>query len=94
MENALFITTSVHDGLSWLGRPICLIIGALIVVSIVLAVRRRKKRKADDTRIAADLGRTDSTMSLIAVGLLLAVFVLRVWRRPSPVPADVGPHRR
>lgn len=90
MENALFITTSVHDGLSWLGRPICLIIGALIVVSIVLAVRRRKKRKADDTRIAADLGRTDSTMSLIAVGLLLAVSFYGL----APTfswPADVGP---
>ena len=89
MENALFITNSAHEGLSWLGRPICLIIGALIVLSIVFAVRRQKKRKPDDTRIVADLGRTDPTMSLVAMGLLLAVAVYGL----APTfawPADVG----
>ena len=46
MENALFITTSVHDGLEWLARPICLVIGALIVGSIVFAARRRRSMRA------------------------------------------------
>ena len=73
MENALFITNSVHDGLGWLTRPICLIIGALIVLSILFAMRRRRARKDSDIRIAADLGRTDPTMALVATGLLLAV---------------------
>ena len=73
MENALFITNSAHDGLRWLGRPICLIIGALIVLSILFAMRRRRARRQGDIRIVADLGRTDPTMALVATGLLLAV---------------------
>ena len=89
MENALFITNSAHDGLAWLARPICLIIGALIVLSIVFAARRRNTRRQTGTRIVADLGRTDPAMSLVAVGLLLAVSVYGL----APTfawPADVG----
>ena len=89
MENALFITTSAHDGLSWLGRPICLIIGALILLSIVFAIRRQKRRKPDDTRIVADLGRADPTMSMVAVGFLLAVAVYGLLPTFS-WPVDVG----
>ena len=75
MENALFITSSAHDGLDWLTRPICMLIGVLIVLSIVFGARRRASRKAGAPQIVADLGRTDPTMSLVAVGLLLAVSV-------------------
>ena len=71
MENALFITTNAYDGLSWLGRPICLAIGVLVVVSIV-AGARRKVRHAEGRRILIEFGRADPTMSLIAVGMLLA----------------------
>ena len=89
MENALFITNSAHDGLSWLARPICLVIGVLIVLSIVFAIRRRRKRRETGTRIVADLGRTDPVVSMVAVGMLLAACVYGLvptfaW------PADVG----
>ncbi len=89
MENALFITSSAHDGLSWLGRPICLVIGVLIVLSIVFAVRRSRTRREAGTSIVADLGRTDPTVSMVAVGILLAACVYGLvptfaW------PADVG----
>ena len=48
MENALFITNSVHDGLEWLARPICLVIAVLIAASIVFAfLRQRRMRSAD-----------------------------------------------
>ena len=63
--------------------------GALIVLSIVFAARRRKTRRQTGTRIVADLGRTDPAMSLVAVGLLLAVSVYGL----APTfawPADVG----
>ena len=89
MENALFITNSAHDGLSWLARPICLIIAVLIVLSIVFAIRRRRARRESGTRIVADLGRTDPTVSMVAVGILLAVCVYGL----APTfawPADVG----
>ena len=63
--------------------------GALIELSIVFAARRRKTRRQTGTRIVADLGRTDPAMSLVAVGLLLAVSVYGL----APTfawPADVG----
>ena len=79
MENALFITNSVHDGLDWLSRPICLVIGALIVGSIVFGAGRHvpaRVQTAEGSR-RADTGndfggQADPTMALIATGLLLA----------------------
>ena len=74
MENALFITTNAYDGLSWFGRPICLAIGVLVVVSI-FAGARRKVRHAEGRRILIEFGRADPTMSLVAVGMLLALSI-------------------
>ena len=106
MENALFITTNAYDGLSWLGRPICLVIGLLIVVSIVAGVRQ-KARHPDGKRILVEFGRADPTMSLLAVGMLLAFSILRTGTyllvgrrcgsdpdanvRPSDLHVPVGP---
>ena len=97
MENALFITNSVHDGLDWLARPICLVIGVLIVGSIVFGARRRRSARvqtAQGSRRAhtgSDLerGQTDPTMALLVTGLLLAASVYGLARAFS-WPADVG----
>ena len=89
MENALFITNYAYDGLEWLGRPACLVIGGLIVVSIVFGARRRPLRQPDDARMAFDPGPRDPTMSLAAVGLLLAGSIYGLQPTFS-WPADVG----
>ncbi len=97
MENALFITNSVHEGLDWLARPICLVIGALIVGSIVFGARRRRSTRAQieggagraHTGSDPQRGQADPTTALLATGLLLAASVYGL----APTfswPADVG----
>ena len=71
MENSLFITSNAYDGLSWLGRPICMVIGAMIVLTLVLGTRWRKRR-SHDRRIAGESQSVDPAMALAAIGLLLA----------------------
>ncbi len=88
MENALFITTHAYDGLSWLGRPVCMVIGLLIVVSIV-AGNRRNAGHAKSHRLVIEAARVDPTMSVAAVGMLLALSIYGL----APTfswPADVG----
>ncbi len=97
MENALFITSSVHDGLEWLARPICLVIGALIVGTIVFAFRRGRSTRVENAVRAARENtehvprreRADPTMALLATVLLLAATLYGL----APTfswPADVG----
>ena len=71
MENALYITSHAYDGLSWLGRPICMVIGAMIVLSLVLG-SRWKIGRSHDKRIAIEGQPADSVVPLVAIGLLLA----------------------
>ena len=89
MENALFITNSVYDGLEWLARPICLIIAALIVLSVLLAARRRRPAPIEDGKAGSDAQETHPTMSLIATGFLLLASVLALVPTFS-WPSDVG----
>ena len=97
MENALFITNSVHDGLEWLTRPICLVIGALIVGTIVFAARRRRSMRVENAEGGARANTesirrregADPTMALLAAGLLLAATLYGL----APTfswPTDVG----
>ena len=74
MENALFITSHAYDGLSWLARPACMAIGVLIVVSIATGIRRNAEH-ATARRIMIESRRSDPTMSLVAVGMLLALSI-------------------
>ena len=97
MENALFITNSVHDGLDWLARPICLVIGALIVATIVFAARRRRSTRVENavraaretTENASRREAADPAMAVLATGVLLAATLYGL----APTfswPADVG----
>ena len=71
MENSLFITSNAYDGLSWLGRPICIVIGAMTVLTLVLGTRWRK-HPSHGRSIASEAQTVDPTMALVAIGLLLA----------------------
>ena len=89
MENALFITSYAHDGLEWLARPACLVIGALIVISLASGARRRRLHGASNTRIAAHGGPRDPTLTIIALGILVVVSMLGLVPALS-WPAAVG----
>ncbi len=71
MENALFITNHAYDGLSWIGRPICLVIGALIVLSLILG-SRWKKQSSLATGSSHETQSADPTIKLVAISMLLA----------------------
>ena len=71
MENSLFITSNAYDGLSWLGRPICMVIGIMIVLTLVLGARWRK-RLVHERRLASESQTVDPAMAVAAIGLLLA----------------------
>ena len=68
--------------------PICMAIGVLIAVSIAAGVRRNARPGAI-RRIAIASRRTDPTMSLAAVGMLLAVSIYGLAPTRSWA-ADVG----
>lgn len=89
MENALFITNSVHDGLEWLARPICLAIAVLIAASIVFAFLRQRRMRTQTRAPVRERGAVDPTASLLAAGLLLAA---SIWGLAPTFawPADVG----
>ena len=89
MENALFITNSVHDGLEWLARPICLVIAALIAGSIVFAFLRQRRMRTQTKEPVRGRDAVDPTASLVAVALLLAA---SIWGLAPTFtwPADVG----
>ena len=89
MENALFITNSVHDGLEWLARPICLVIAVLIAASIVFAFLRQRRMRAQAKEPVRGRDAVDPTASLLAAGLLLAA---SIWGLAPTFswPADVG----
>ena len=88
MENSLFITSNAYDGLSWLGRPVCVVIGALIVFTLVFGTRWRK-RLSQDRRIAGESQSVDPAMALVAIGMLLA---FSIWGLAPTFswPTDVG----
>ena len=87
MENALFITNSVHDGLDWLLRPICLVILVLIAATVVFAARSGRRRRAVPAGVQlGDAQRTDHTVGLVLLALFLAAFaytVVPAWTWPS-----------
>jgi TctA family transporter len=75
MENALFITNSAYDGLSWLARPWCVVILVGIVLTVVFAARanHRQRRLPSGVQIG-ETGRTDHVVALGVLTLFLAIF--------------------
>jgi hypothetical protein len=51
IENYLYISVGAY-GLTWLGRPIVLLILALTVVSLVFGIRQTRKVKVREENVA------------------------------------------
>lgn len=82
MENSFHISVLAHDGYGWLQRPIVLIIGALIVVTIFLAVRGNSRNKmTTDTRNESEVvtGEGSERSPLISLPFSIILFTLFVW---------------
>ena len=77
MENSFLITMNIHLGFGWLGRPIVLIILAVIAVTIIASMRRNRSAvaslKAEEVQSSLD------EIPIVSTGLgflLLAVFLV------------------
>ena len=83
MENAFQISMKVHKGASWLWeRPIVLIIGALIVITIFSAARgiiknKEKEDNEDESEPATGEGAERSPM--ISLPFSILIFLLFTW---------------
>jgi len=89
MENALFITNSAHEGLNWILRPICLVILALIVLTIIFGAKGARRRKLLPAGVRlGETARTDHTVGLGMLVLFLGVLCYAIvptfsWPRDS-----------
>ncbi len=73
MENSLHISMKAY-GMSWLLRPICLLITVAIIVTIFYAVRSHMQMKRDGTVDVSDADAGDPRLSFgLAVGLTLVL---------------------
>ena len=90
MENALFITNSSYDGLSWLARPWCLAILALVAITIFYAIRTQYRgQKRPQSVQVTETAVEDRVVGLFLLVLFTAAFVYAIvptftW------PRDVG----
>ena len=88
MENAFQISVGAHDGYGWLGRPIVLIVLALIALTILLSVRGITKNRAAQKEVVADdpaaKGRQEASEGgaknpLISLPFTIVLFALFLW---------------
>jgi len=88
MENAFQISVGAHEGYGWLGRPIVMIVLALIALTIFLSVRGITKNKAsqkndigDDPAKASrqEVSEGGSKNPLISLPFTIILFVSFLW---------------
>ena len=83
MENAFQISVRAYDGIGWLGRPIVLIILALVVITIVLAVRGITKNKKGAKELvtgeAPIVSEGSERSPMISLPFSIIIFVIFVW---------------
>jgi hypothetical protein len=75
LERTFQISTSIHDGMGWLGRPIVIALMLIIVVSVVLAARSIAKQKKSGNAAAGEGSEKNPIVSLPMSLLLFATFV-------------------
>ena len=76
LENAFHISMRVHAGVGWLGRPIVLVIAALVVLTLALSAWRyaTSKRRPDGPAIGEGTER-NLTVSVPLAAAMTALFV-------------------
>lgn len=90
MENAFQITVRVHDGFAWLGRPLVLVILAIIAATMFLAWRGLTKRNNAAAQ-STPAGDSQPSSAVFSAPLSLALFVLFAYAGLSALswPASV-----
>lgn len=79
MENTLVLSMRVHDGLGWLGRPIVLIILALIAITVLLSVTDiLKSKRTGNVPKAGEGTEKNPLVSLPLAFVLLALFAYAI----------------
>ena len=74
LERTFQISTSIHDGMGWLGRPIVIGLMLIIVVSVFLAARSIAKQKKSGNAAAGEGSEKNPIVSLPMSLLLFATF--------------------
>ena len=80
MEDAFSIAISVHDGMGWIFRPICLVILALIVLTILFVIRSNyRQRQLPQGVQLGETARVDHVIGLVVIVLFLGAFIYGIF---------------
>jgi hypothetical protein len=88
LENTFQISNRAYDGLSWLTRPIVVIVMILLVLTLIFAVRgiiKQKQRKSDDSDSLV-VGEGVERNPLISLPFSFALGIMFVWAAVESVP--------
>jgi len=75
MENSLHLTVRAYGPIEWMARPICLLIAAVIAITLWFAVRSHLKTKKDPGGVAV----TDADEANPKMSLFFSVFVVLIF---------------
>lgn len=77
MENSFLLSWKIHQGVGWLSRPIVVVLGIVVVLTIAFAIRTARKKattSSDNASLSDADDEEDMTLSLLSAVLLAAVF--------------------
>lgn len=75
LERSFQISSNIHGGIGWLGRPIVIVIGIIIIVSVFYAARSISKKKKSGKKDAGEGSEKNPSVSLPISLLLLYTFI-------------------
>jgi hypothetical protein len=81
MENALYVTYQAYGPISWMLRPICLVILILAVATIVFTVIRARRNVKDGTVVKIqETDDEDRLAGLVLLFLAICTFAAAAWQ--------------
>jgi TctA family transporter len=75
LERSFQISTRIHEGTGWLGRPIVIVLLLLIITTVFLAIRGVAREKLTGKVTAGEAAESNPVISLPCSMLLFGVFV-------------------